>query len=105
MWNHFLLLKLPVRNENQIKLNFLNYRARFHAEFPHEYNNAISHLHQALHTRIVGFTESYQQHLNNLLFALRQDLQTIIGNQLMHLMKSISPFALHAPLYQASDQY
>ncbi|GBB84746.1 hypothetical protein RclHR1_11310003 [Rhizophagus clarus] len=34
-----------------------------------------------------------------------QDLQTIIENQLMHLMKSISPFALHAPLYQPSDQY
>ncbi len=100
-----LLLKLPVRNEEQIKLNFPNYRARFCAEFPDEYNNAISHLHQTSDTRIVRFTESYLQHLDNLLYALRQDLQTIIGNQLRHLMKSISPLALHAPLYQPPDQY
>jgi hypothetical protein len=100
-----LLLKLPVRNENQIKLNFPNYRARFQAEFPDEYNNAINHLHQLSHVRIVRFTESYLQHLDNLLYALRQDLQTIINNQLRHLMKSISPFALYAPLYQPSDQY
>ncbi|EXX55721.1 Pif1p [Rhizophagus irregularis DAOM 197198w] len=72
-----LLLKLPVRNEDQIKLNFPNYRARFCAEFPNEYNNAISHLHQTSYTRIVQFTESYLQHLDNLLFALREDLQTI----------------------------
>jgi len=100
-----LLLKLPVRNENQIKLHFPNYRARFYAEFPHEFNNAISHLHQTSHTRIVRFTESYLQHLNNLVFTLRQDIQTIIENQLKHLMKPISPFTLYAPLYQPSDQY
>jgi DNA replication protein DnaC len=100
-----LLLKIPARNEEDIKSNYPNYRARFYAEFPHEFNNAVNHLHQASHTRLIRFAESYQQHINNLLFALRQDLQTVVGNQLKHLIKPISPFALHAPLYQPSDQY
>ena len=65
-------------------MNYPNYRACFYAEFPHEFTNAVSHLHQASHTRLIRFAESYQQHLNNLLFALRQDLQTIVGNQLKH---------------------
>jgi len=100
-----LLLKLPVRSECQLLLHYPNYRARFYAEFPHEFFNAIDHLHQASHTKLIKFTESYQQHISNLLFALKEDLQAIIGNQLKSLIKPASPFAIHAPLYQPPDQY
>jgi len=55
-----LLFKLLSRNENQIKLNYPNYRACFYSEFPHEFTNTVNHLQQASHTRLIRFTESYQ---------------------------------------------
>ena len=89
-----LLLKLPIRNEKEIISNYPNYRTCFYAEFPDEFSNAISHLQQSSQVRLIRFTESYQQHINNLIFSLRDDLQNIIENQLKRLMKLILPFTL-----------
>jgi PIF1-like helicase/helitron helicase-like protein len=100
-----LLLRIPAQSEADLKESYLTYKARFEAEFPAEYSLTLDYVQNSTQSKIQKYTTNYQNLIDNLLITLHSDLQKIIGEQLLNLLKQPNPSTNLSPMLLSDDQY
>jgi hypothetical protein len=100
-----LLLRIPARNEADLKRSYSTYKARFEAEFPAEYSLTLDYVQNSTQSKIQKYTRNYQNLIDNLLITLHTDLHKIIGEQLLNLLKQPNPSIDLSPMLLSNDQY
>src|SRR2546421_12926923 len=101
-----LLLRLPAQNESDLKNSHSTYKAHFADIYPAEYSLTLNHIQNSMQTNIQRYTENYQNLINKLVNSLHTDLQNIVGNQLLKLLRQPNPSTnnLSAMIF-SEDQY
>jgi hypothetical protein len=100
-----LLLRIPARNEADLKRSYSTYKARFEAEFPAEYSLTLDYVQNSTQSKIQKYTRNYQNLIDNLLITLHTDLHKIIGEQLLNLLNQPNPSIDLSPMLLSNDQF
>ena len=100
-----LLLRLPAQSEADLKNSYLTYKAHFEAKYPAEYSLTLNHVQNSMQSNIQKYTQSYQNLINNLIITLHTDLQSIIGNQLINLLRQPALSTKFSSMIFSEDQY
>ena len=100
-----MLLRLPARNETDLKDSYLTYKASFEARYPAEYSLTLHHVQDSMQSNVQKYTQNYQNLISNLITSLHTDLQHIIGKQLLNLLHQPNPSIGLSSLIFSEDQY
>lgn len=100
-----LLLRLPARSEANLKNSYLTYKAHFEAKYPAEYSLTLNHVQNSMQSNIQKYTKSYQNLINNLITSLDVNLQNIIGDQLISLLRQPNLSTKFSSMIFSNDQY